>query len=182
VGAIESGWPFKPGGTPAVAAIYVDLRVPPHIEASGPIAELGDVAARGAASAGSFQVELLPFATHLPGALVPADHPLVVAAASAVPRATAGPPPDPTDDDFPPGDDGKLFAAAGIPYVKLGPGSPADRDPRFGREQVRVEQLRNAARAYVVLAARLAALDPADSRSWPPVLTRPGQFEPVRRV
>ena len=28
VGAIESGWPFKPGGTPAAGALYVDLRVP----------------------------------------------------------------------------------------------------------------------------------------------------------
>ena len=85
-------------------------------------------------------------------------------------------PADPLDGDFPPGDDGKIFAAAGIPYVKLGPGTFADRDPRFGREQVRVEQLELAARAYVVLAVRFATRARSETSAWPPVLTRPGQF------
>ena len=33
------------------------------------------------------------------------------------------------------------FAAAGIPYVKVGSGTPVGRDPRFEREQVRVSEL-----------------------------------------
>ena len=87
--------------------------------------------------------------------------------------------PEPLPGDFPPGDDGKLFAAAGIPYVKIGPGSFAGRDPRFGREQVPVEQLLSAARAYVILAAGLAAADPAEVARWPRPLTRPDEFRPT---
>jgi DNA-binding transcriptional LysR family regulator len=75
----------------------------------------------------------------------------------------------PLDGDFPPGDDGKLFAAAGIPYVKLGPGSFAGRDARFGREQVRVSELVAAARAYVALGVGLASLPRGAAATWPPI-------------
>ena len=167
IGAIEGGWPFKPGGTPAGVAMYVDLRVPPQVDAEHAVASLTDAAGAAAAAVGDFTVEADVFARHLPGALVPADHPLVEAARAAVQIATGAPDPVPLDADFPPGDDGKLFAAAGIPYVKVGPGSPVGRDPRFGREQVRVTELVAAARAYVVLGVRLASTPRTAAVGWP---------------
>jgi acetylornithine deacetylase/succinyl-diaminopimelate desuccinylase-like protein len=169
VGAIEGGWPFKPGGPPAAVALYVDLRVPPGLDGDDPIRELTDLAARAAAAAGPFDAETLVFARHLPGALVPFDHPLIEAARAAVRRATGAAGAVPLDGDFPPGDDGKLFAAAGIPYVKLGPGSFAGRDARFGREQVRVSELVAAARAYVALGVGLASLPRGAAATWPPI-------------
>ena len=180
VGAIEGGWPFKPGGPPAATAIYVDLRVPPQLDGLAVIAELSATVERAADDAGPFAAETTVFAEHLPGALIPADHPLVTRAQAAVfrPRTDASLP-EPLAGDFPPGDDGKLFAAAGIPYVKVGPGTFAGRDPRFGREQVRVEQLRDAARAYVVLAAGLAAADPGEVARWPAPLIRPDEFRAI---
>ena len=181
VGAIEGGWPFKPGGPPAAAAIYVDLRVPPQLDGDADVVELARIADRAAAAAGPFQVQTTTFADHRPGALIPAGHPLVVEARAAVAhaRGRGALAPEPLAGDFPPGDDGKLFAASGVPYVKLGPGTFADRDPRFGREQVRVDQLRDAARAYVVLAVRIAAMDPAEVASWPAPLTRPDDVRAI---
>jgi acetylornithine deacetylase/succinyl-diaminopimelate desuccinylase-like protein len=169
VGAIEGGWPFKPGGTPAGVALYVDLRVPPGLDAMDAIASLTDAVRAAAGSAGDFSIEAEPFARHLPGALVPSDHPLIEAARAAVQLATGAPDPVPLDGDFPPGDDGKLFAAAGIPYVKVGPGTPVGRDPRFGREQVRVSELVAAARTYVALAVRLASMPREATHRWPPI-------------
>jgi hypothetical protein len=86
-----------------------------------------------------------------------------------VTRVTGDPPPEPLELDFDAGDDGRIFAAAGIPYVKLGPGSPPGRDPRFGREQVGVALVKAAARAYVVIGATLAAWDRLAVERWPPV-------------
>jgi acetylornithine deacetylase/succinyl-diaminopimelate desuccinylase-like protein len=169
VGAIEGGWPFKPGGTPAAVGLYVDLRVPPGLDPTTTVQSLTEAARAAATAAGPFTLEVEQFASHLPGALVPADHPLVEGARAAVRRATGTADPVPLDMDFPPGDDGKLFAAAGVPYVKVGPGTPVGRDPRFGREQVRVSELVAAARTYVGIGVRLASMPRAVARDWPPL-------------
>jgi acetylornithine deacetylase/succinyl-diaminopimelate desuccinylase-like protein len=177
IGALQSGWPFKPGSTPAVAEIYADLRVPPHLEAEPIVAELTAVADTAVTAAGPFRAEVEVFARHLPGALVPPSHPLVGVVEAAV-RQTApgGQAPVPMDADFVPGDDGKLFAAQGIPYVKLGPGSPTDRHPGYGREQVSVAHLLWAARAYVVAAVSLATQPVSTTLAWPAPLTQVHEF------
>jgi acetylornithine deacetylase/succinyl-diaminopimelate desuccinylase-like protein len=167
VGAIEGGWPFKPGGTPAAVGLYVDLRVPPGLDPTTTVSSLIEAARAAASSTGPFTLEVEQFASHLPGALMPADHPLVEGARAAVRRATGAADPPPLDLDFPPGDDGKLFAAAGIPYVKVGPGTPIGRDPRFGREQVRVSELVAAARTYVGIGVWLASTPRESARGWP---------------
>jgi acetylornithine deacetylase len=186
IGALEGGWPFKPSGTPAAVALYVDLRVPPHLDADGPLAELADVASAAAAALGPFTTTPTVFARHVPGAWIPADHPLIAWAQASVERATGAPSPSPGELDFVAGDDGKLFAAAGIPYVKLGPGSPGRRDPRYGREQVPIDELVASARAYVAIAARLASLPRTAIASWPAIdiasthLARSTTTEPPR--
>ena len=155
VGAVESGAPFKPGGTPSAAALYADLRVPPGIDAEAAVADLAGTCREALARHGPFSLEVDVYARNLPGALTPADDPLVKAAVAAR-RAVLGEHEQGAQDwDFVSGDDGKVFARAGIPYVKVGPASATDRDPRFGREQVRVAQLAQAASVYVELAARI---------------------------
>jgi acetylornithine deacetylase len=154
IGAVEGGAPFKPGGTPSVGALYVDLRVPPGADADAAIADLTAFCARELNRHGPFALDVGLYARNLPGALTPADHPLIQAALGA--RRAVQPDEEhrAQDWDFVSGDDGKLFARAGIPYVKVGPASATDRDPRFGREQVRVDELARAARLYVQLVAR----------------------------
>ena len=153
IGAVESGAPFKPGGTPSVGALYVDVRIPPGVDADPVVDEL--VAAARVAARGSFTVDAEVVARNLPGVMIPAGHPLVVAAQAARSAVLGRPAEAAPDWDFVPGDDGKVFARHGIPYVKVGPGSPTTRDARFGREQVRADELEQAARLYVELAARV---------------------------
>jgi acetylornithine deacetylase/succinyl-diaminopimelate desuccinylase-like protein len=157
VGAVEAGAPFKPGGTPGVGALYADLRVPPGADAEAAIEDLTASCREALAGHGAFSLEVEVYARNLPGALTAADHPLVRAALAARQAVLGGPPHPPPDWDVVSGDDGQVFARAGIPYVKVGPASAADRDPRFGREQVRVAEMEQAARLYVELAARFLA-------------------------
>jgi acetylornithine deacetylase/succinyl-diaminopimelate desuccinylase-like protein len=159
VGAVEGGPPFKPGSTPSVAAMYVDLRVPPGADADTAVADLVAACREAAVRHGPFEVDEEIYARNLPGALTPADDPVVRAALAARDAVLGGRPPRTENWDFVSGDDGKVFARAGIPYVKVGPAGPSDRDPRFGQEQVRVAELEQAARLYVELAARY--LEPA---------------------
>ena len=173
VGAIESGAPFKPGGTPEVGRLYVDLRVVPGASVAPLVAELEGLVRTVAGETGPFTAGIEVFADNTPGAIIPADHPLVEAARDAVDEVT-GRGRDPVPDfDFTPGDDGKVFARRGIPYVKVGPATPATRDPRFGREQVRVPELLDAVRAYVRLGVDLANRSRDEVDSWPAPLTGP---------
>lgn len=173
VGAIESGWPFKPGGPGDAAALYLDLRVPPGRSRARAVAELRALVDAGLPSGGGFGAEFIEFGINTPGALTPAGHPLVEGIGRARAFATGIPPGPAPDADFPPGDDGKAFARRGIPYVKMGPGSPASRDPRFGREQVRMDEVVAAARTYVCLAVDMACRGRDEIASWPPVVTGP---------
>jgi acetylornithine deacetylase len=157
IGAIEGGAPFKPGGTPSAVALYVDLRVPPGADADAAINDLTRACREAVARHGPFSLAMEVYARNLPGAMTPPDHPLIEAALGARLAVLGEAQTRAHDWDFVPGDDGKAFARAGIPYVKVGPGSPADRDPRFGREQVSIAEMELAARLYVELAARLLA-------------------------
>ena len=42
VGAIESGWPYKPGFVPGICCIYMDMRVPPGMLPAQAVRELTD--------------------------------------------------------------------------------------------------------------------------------------------
>lgn len=171
IGAIEAGAPSKPGGIPSAGALYLDVRVPPGIDADAVVAEL-DAVARGAVrSSGRFALDTSIFARNVPGAITFVGHPLITIAQAARTAVLGMPTTRVLDGNLTPGDDGKVFARAGIPYVKVGPGSPVGRDPRFGREQVRVDDLERAARLYVELVARLTMLDAAAPSTWPQVRT-----------
>ncbi|HEX5451824.1 MAG TPA: M20/M25/M40 family metallo-hydrolase, partial [Candidatus Limnocylindrales bacterium] len=158
IGAVEAGAPYKPGGAPDAAALYLDVRVPPGLDADDLVAEIRATAAGALGSHGptsGLTLETEVFARNVPGAITPVDHPLVQAAQQARTSTLGLPTERVPDADLTAGDDGKVFARAGIPYVKIGPGSATGRDPRFGREQVRIDDLEMAARIYVELAARL---------------------------
>ena len=54
---------------------------------------------------------------NVPGALTPLEHPLVQATLAARDRVVGAAQERHPDNELSPGDDGKLFARAGIPYV-----------------------------------------------------------------
>jgi acetylornithine deacetylase len=166
VGAIEGGWNFMPAIRPGVCNIYVDVRVPPHVDERVVIEELRAVVQAAAAPAAT---TLHVYANATPGTLTPVDHPLVTQAIAA--REAELGPQSLRDVALNNSDDGKSFALFDIPYVMCGPGSTvrAVGGKRFGKEWVEIAQVVAAARIYARLAVSLTAVSHARSRSWPSV-------------
>jgi acetylornithine deacetylase/succinyl-diaminopimelate desuccinylase-like protein len=177
VGSMESGTPAKPTAVPAVCNVYVDLRVGPHRDPRAALAELDAVVREAVQATEGARYELQVFASNVPGALTPLDHPLVQATLAARDRVVGSPQERHPDSELAPGDDGKVFARCGIPYVKVGPGGrPRPGVRRRGRESVEVQQVVQAARLYVLLALDLANRDRAEATAWPAVKTSPRDF------
>jgi acetylornithine deacetylase/succinyl-diaminopimelate desuccinylase-like protein len=177
VGAIEGGWPFKPGHAPGICNVYVDLRVPPQLDARAALAELEAVVRAGVDTSRGGSHTLEVFASNIPGALTPLDHPLMQAGLRARDTVLGSAQERYPDEDLVPGDDGKVFARVGIPYVKCGPaGLPLAGEKRLGREAIPIRQLVEAARLYVLLALDLASRPRTEIAHWPAVKVAPAAF------
>ncbi|HEY7065530.1 MAG TPA: M20/M25/M40 family metallo-hydrolase [Chloroflexota bacterium] len=177
VGAIEGGWPFKPGHAPGVCNVYIDLRVPPQLDPRDALAELEAVVRAGVDTSRGGSHALEVFASNVPGALTPFDHPLMQAGLRARSTALGSAQERYPDEDLVPGDDGKVFARVGIPYVKCGPaGQPMAGQKRLGREAIPIQQLVEAARLYVLLALDVANRPRTELATWPAVKTAPAHF------
>jgi acetylornithine deacetylase/succinyl-diaminopimelate desuccinylase-like protein len=173
-GAIEGGWPFKPGHAPGVCNLYVDLRVPPQLDGNTALAQLDAVVRAAVETVPGGRYTLDVFANNMPGALVPASHPLVRAGLAARDAVLDEAQTRHPDEELVPGDDGKLFARVGIPYIKCGPGGLSKiTGKRLGREWVPIEQVVQAARIYVRLALAVASRERAEVARWPGVQTYP---------
>jgi acetylornithine deacetylase/succinyl-diaminopimelate desuccinylase-like protein len=177
VGALEGGSPVRPAGVPAICNVYVDLRVPPQLDSQTALGQLDQVVRAALAATPEGRYELEVFASNVPGALTPLEHPLVQATLAARDRVVGTAQERHPDNELSPGDDGKLFARAGIPYVKCGPGGrPRPGQRRLGRESIEIRQVVQAARLYVRLALDLANRDRAETTTWPAVKTAPRAF------
>jgi acetylornithine deacetylase/succinyl-diaminopimelate desuccinylase-like protein len=141
-GAIEGGWPFKPDHVPGVCNLYVDLGVPPQLDAEACAAVETIPGAR-------YTLEV--FANNTPGALIPFEHGLVQRTRAARPAVLGDAQERHPDEELVRGDDGKVFARLGILYVKCGPSGLAKvtQARRHGREWIEIAQLVQAARTYV---------------------------------
>ena len=177
-GAVEGGWPFKPGHLPGVCNLYVDIRIPPQLDVDAALRQLDAAVCAGVDTVPGARYTLEVFANNMPGALIPLDHPLVRATLAARDTVLGSPQERHPDEELVPGDDGKLFARLGIPYVKCGPGglSGVSQARRHGREWVPIAQLVQAARIYVLLALDLANRDRGDVAHWPAPMVAPAAF------
>jgi acetylornithine deacetylase len=177
-GAIEGGWPFKPGHAPGICNLYVDLRIPPQLAIDAATQQLDAVVRSGVETVAGARYTLEVFANNTPGALITVDHPLVQSTLAARNAALGDVQERHPDEELVPGDDGKLFARLGIPYVKCGPGGLAKvtQARRHGREWIEIEQLVHAARTYVLLALDLCDRERAEIARWPAPRTTPAAF------
>ncbi len=166
VGAIESGWPYKPGFTPAVARLYVDLRTSPDdAEPTAGYRELVDFVSAFARSQ-RLEVTVRAYLTKVPGTETPADSPLVAAARGACRDVLgADPPPCPPEStSF--SDDTNVLRQHGCAAITFGPAGPADVPAHLtgGRgEFVSLSAIQRAARVYVAIAVRLLGVETADA-------------------
>ena len=177
VGAIEGGWPHMPAIIPAVCNLYVDLRVPPHIDPHSALRDLDEVVRLALAATPTARYIVEVVASNVPGVVTPLAHPLVQAgldARRAVLDDLQGRHPD---EDLAAGDDGKLFAGLGIPFIRCGPsGLPKPGQTRHGNEWVEVRQLVQASRIYVSLAVDIAERDRSSIENWPASKMYPQDF------
>lgn len=162
VGAIESGWPYKPGFTPAIARLYVDLRTSPDdAEPMAGYRELMDLISRSARPPG-IEVTAHAYLTRVPGTETPAHSPLVSAARAAY-RDVLGtdPPPCPPEStSF--SDDSNVLRQHGCQAITLGPAGPPGLPAHLtgGRgEFVSLSAIERAARIYVAVAVRLLGVE-----------------------
>lgn len=161
VGAIESGWPFKPGYTPAIARLYVDLRTSPFdAEPTAAYRELVEFLADFATSH-DIEISSRPFLTRVPGTATQPDSPLVIAARAAYRDVVGSDPAACPAESTSFSDDSNILRQHGCDTITIGPAGPRDMAPPFtgGRgEFVSLSAIEQAARIYVAIAVRLLGL------------------------
>ena len=164
VGAVESGWPFKPTYSPPIAHVYITLRLTPAMRPTEPLDELTEVIEQCRRKVGPFEYRLEVYASNFPSTVTPANSKLVQIALGVRERVLGNRQTVCPSHLYGRWDDSVMFRQHGIPAVRLGP-SWAHDDPardRFDRGQhVSIEQLHAAARIYAQIGLELCSLSRA---------------------
>ncbi|HZP95271.1 MAG TPA: hypothetical protein VFC31_02895 [Candidatus Limnocylindria bacterium] len=153
IGAIRSGLPDKPDLLPGLLEIFVYAMLLPHEDPARVARELAAFLASRVTKLPrrpSVEVDVYAFA---PGGAAPASAEIVCIAAAAWARAFGETAPV---RGWTGATDGAILLARGIPTARMGPRVTRDeRDPRI--EQVSLDELTSAARAYAETAIRYCA-------------------------
>ena len=121
VGAVESGWPFKPGFVPSLCCAYVDLRLVPGLNPQTASREL-EIFLDSIEEDEEMKVEQEIYAVKAPSLETPEASPIVRACTQAYEYVseTKHSPASPGRNSF--GDDSLVTRKYGIPSVTWGPG------------------------------------------------------------
>jgi acetylornithine deacetylase/succinyl-diaminopimelate desuccinylase-like protein len=153
VGAVESGWPFKPTYKPPIAHLYVSLRLTPAMRATTPLEELRALLDGLKAQVDGLDYVLHTYASNFPSTLTHADHPLVesaLQAEEAVLGRRQGPSPA---RHFGLWNDSITFRLHGIPAIRFGPSFESGAGQQYDRGQhVSLAHLGAAANMYTRIA------------------------------
>lgn len=149
LGAIDGGLPYKPNWRPAIANVYVDVRIPPNRTPLDVKRELEQVVAATGLSDEVFMY------LGRKGYVAQGAEP-VAAAVVAAHAQVFGKPPEPAPwVDLSMWNDSNVYAELGIPVVKYGPMRPSgDAYP----ERMAIADLMQAARVYALTALQLCGV------------------------
>lgn len=155
VGAIESGWPYKPNFVPAICCSYMDLFIAPNQRIIDAIDEVKDfIKKKGLKEEKDFKLEA--FLTRGPGTQTPADHFIVRRCKAAYEFTTGKKHPAPASANQSWGDDSNTTRAHGIPSVTWGPGThkelPSTVSPEERAEYVTIDDLILMTKMYIAAA------------------------------
>ena len=162
VGAIESGWPFKPGFVPALCSSYMDLRLVPGQSPDNAAQELREFL-DGIELDDGIKVEHEIYAVKAPALETPGNSPVVRACTSAFEYISKSKhsPASPGRNSF--GDDSLVTRKYGIPSVTWGPGGQlpeyAGAAAAAGGEGefIRMVDVLTACRMYIVAALEICS-------------------------
>lgn len=153
VGAIRGGAPYSPARTAGLAAVYVDVRIPPGEDVLAAQEEL-----RQALAAAGLHPEVRLYLFR-PGYEAQGAEPLVAAIRRAHKRVAGRPNPEVISAETSMWRDLNVFNQAGVPAACFGPRRvPVDPGDRTGRRYVPRGDLGEIARMYALLAADVCGL------------------------
>jgi len=168
IGAIESGWPFKPGFVPAICCSYVDIRLVPGLTPIRAAQELGTFLS-DLEESDELAVEQEIYAVKAPSLETSADSEVVRASTRAFEFVTNTKhvPASPGRNSF--GDDSLVTRKYGIPSVTWGPGGQlpeyAGAAAAAGGEGefIRMSDVVTACKMYIVAAMDICSHERAPS-------------------
>jgi acetylornithine deacetylase/succinyl-diaminopimelate desuccinylase-like protein len=160
IGAVESGWPFKPTYRPPVANIYLTLRLTPAMDANTPLIELRTVLDELSKRKTDFEYDIEVYGSNYPSTIIAADHPLVSTALAVRERVLGAPQGIVPSLYYGTWNDTNIFRQHGVPAMILGP-SWDENDPNAKSydvgQHVSIAQLNAAAQIYMQIAKELCA-------------------------
>ena len=156
IGAIESGWPYKPSTCPAICNLYVDVRTSPGQDPRTAIHEFGSVIERLKAKHPELKVDFEPYLLDK-GYRTDPDSPFVKRCIGAYETVMGRKHEDCTGEHKSSWTDCNVFRRYGIPAISCGPGTGYRRKSRQitgiqyaqGEDQ-RITDLVLAAKIYIV--------------------------------
>lgn len=154
LGAIDGGLPYKPNYRPAIANVYVDVRIPPNRTPLDVKRELEEVVRSTGLSNEVFMY------LSRKGYVASGVEPIAAAIASAHKQVFGREPSPPTWRELSTWNDSNLYAEVGIPVVKYG---HSWLGGNYVPEQMSITDLMQAARVYALTAVQLCALAEIES-------------------
>jgi acetylornithine deacetylase/succinyl-diaminopimelate desuccinylase-like protein len=148
VAALDGGLPYKPNWRPAVASVYVDVRIPPNRTPLDIEREL-----KAVVQATGLSDEVFMYLGRK-GYVAKGVQPVAGAVSAAHQQVFGQEPKRPTWSELSTWNDSNIYAELGIPVVKYGPPWPAG--PYFP-ERMAVRDLMQAARVYALTALQLCS-------------------------
>jgi acetylornithine deacetylase/succinyl-diaminopimelate desuccinylase-like protein len=146
--AVDGGLPYKPNWRPAIASVYVDVRIPPNRTPLDVERELKDVVLATGLSDEVFMY------LGRKGYVAEGVEPVAAAVAGAHRDVFGEEPKSPSWVELSTWNDSNIYAEVGIPVVKYGPPWPGGR---YFPERMAVRDLMQAARVYALAALRLCS-------------------------
>lgn len=155
VGAIESGWPFKPSYSTAVCNLYADLRVTPAMNSREALAEFEAILKEAAAADPQLRYDVEVFACNVPATATSPSSYLIRSCLKARELVLGE-----KQEMFPLGmasayNDSNIFRQHGIPALKCGPSGgkvPTEAQGLLDEgERLSIQELVSAAKIYVAL-------------------------------
>ena len=153
IGCVRGGQPWRASRTPDRCDVFLDVRVPPHIEMSEARRNIKNLYRELSRRHPDFQLEFETYVS-VPGAQISPEHEMVQSIMTSHAEVVGQPP---KRDTVLWCSDASVLSRFGVPTVNYGPSSgPRDAEG----EKVRIQTLVDITKVYALTAARICGVTP----------------------